>query len=117
MGFEVFIRAAGMRRGNSLPHISILKTGSFSINRACMDAFLKDVTYTQLLFDHDARRIGLKPVAPDSGNSFKISRSKSGSGSIAARLFLSHYGVEYSTTQRLKAEWDESMQAVVVSLA
>ena len=115
MTFEEFVpkKAPPARE----PMISILKQGSFGINGSAVERYFKDAEYVVLLYDKEAKRIGIRPIKDATSNSYPLRRAKKGNTvQITGQKFLRHYGIEHPETKRYPCEWLEKEKLVVVQL-
>jgi hypothetical protein len=99
------------------PTVSVTKNGTFGLNQACQEQYLPKAEAVQLLYDAKSRRIGIRPVAPETEHSYKLRPVKGGGFQITAISFLRHYELEHPKTKQYAATWDDAEKVVVVKLA
>lgn len=93
MAFKVFT-GAGKRIGK--PVISIWSRGQIGLNQGAMKRYkLENYNYVILLFDEEARMVGLEFTNDDNKEgSVKITKRKTGI-SFSASAFLNAYGIDH----------------------
>lgn len=97
MGFEVFDRTSAP--STKTPFVTVQKSGVLSLNAAAHHMINKAET-VELLFDRDARIIGLKP-AERSARSYEFRRTgKSGQVVVAAMAFTQHFEIDTTVSRR-----------------
>ncbi|HJX78085.1 hypothetical protein [Glutamicibacter sp.] len=97
MGFEVFDRTSAP--STKTPFVTVQKSGVLSLNAAAHELINK-ADIVELLFDRDARIIGLKP-AERSARSYEFRKAgKSGQVIVAAIAFTQHYEIDTSVSRR-----------------
>jgi hypothetical protein len=102
--FETF------RRGGSAtaepPHVTVLKRGALSINRAAFQA-LGSPTFVDLLYDAQESIIGLRTAQRESETAQRV-RPTSGRGPvlISAMAFVKFHRLDVSVTKRWPAYLD-----------
>lgn len=116
MSFETFNPSQSRRHKGIEKRVTISKSGQITLNVACARSHFVDVSYVNLLFDREQRRIAIKPTTADDSNACKLATSKAGSASLSGRGFLSFCDVPYEQTTAYPAAWDESLGAIVVAL-
>ncbi len=111
MPFEVFDK----KRASSAPSpfVTIQRKGPLSLNRAAHEAMGEPET-AELLFDREARKVGIKPVEPTNPRGFPV-RPQGKNGStfmIAGQSFTRHYGIDTSVARRYAAVKEGDMLVI-----
>jgi hypothetical protein len=110
--FETFNR--GLLTLKSHPHVTIQKRGALSMNRSAFVA-LGSPDAVELLYDRQARVIGLRPVRPTADHAYQVRRSTrahSGPWIISAMAFMHYYDVDITKTRRWSAQLDNDVLCV-----
>ncbi len=115
MAFETFTKV-NRKSGSAEPAISVSKNGMLGINQACREQYLPKAEAVQLLFDAKSKRIGVRPVPPETEHTYKLRPLKGGGFQVTAISFLRHYEIEQARTKKYPATWDETEKVVVVKL-
>lgn len=106
MAYEVFTRKTS-RVGSPMVTLSIL--GRISLNKAATRTLEKDATeFVILLWDREARSIGIRPITKKDPRAYRVSYGKKGNGAgFSAKTFLDH--IEYSPdqTRSFPVEWND----------
>lgn len=98
----------------SVPHVTIQKRGTLSLNRSAYVA-LESPDAVELLYDRDERVIGLRPVpASDKDASHVRASAPSDRGPwvVSAMAFTKFYDIDTSTTMRWEAYLDDGVLCV-----
>ncbi|WP_336650734.1 hypothetical protein [Kocuria rosea] len=92
MSFQVFRRAS--TRSSDTPTITIQRNGSMSLSGSA-HGLLSMTKEVELLFDPDARAVGLRATSgsPDSYTVRSAANSKTGSVLVSSSGFINHYGI------------------------
>jgi len=103
------------------PYVSILKSGSISLNTACYDQYFKDVSKIIFLYDRERNVIGIRPTHKEETNSYAIRRNREtgGGGSVAASAFLKSFvGIDYEKqgTKPYEVSWNSEEKLLEVYL-
>ena len=106
MAFEKF-ESTGQGRGGgeTVPKISLRKSGSIGINNEALEEFFEDAGAVVMYFDEDENRVGLKPVEDKEAEdgAYTLSRSDSG-GSVTPSSFLNKHGLIPDITTQYEPE-------------
>jgi hypothetical protein len=105
MPFEVFAKEMARTAGD--PFISIQRNGIIALNRSAF-ALLGEPEAVELLYDRDAKRVGVRSCdakAPN-GHAVRAQNSRGSSFVVTATLFTRHYGIETDTARRWAATFD-----------
>lgn len=98
----------------AVPHVTIQKRGTLSLNRSAFDA-LGAPDAVELLYDRDARIVGLRaaPVTSDDASLVRAT-SKVGRGPwvVSAMAFTKFYEIDISTTLRHEAYLEDGVLCV-----
>lgn len=94
-----------LRRPLSQPVVSLQRKGQFSLNRAAYEA-LGHPQAVALLFDPDARIVGIQATGQDDLNGFRVRRGNPRAEHyvFAAKSFADYYGISLEETRRYPAE-------------
>jgi len=98
------------------PTITITKSHSLGINRACIEKFFKDAVALELYYDNDTNRIGLKPFKKAADHLFSINKKEGQSASISCRGLIKHFGIEVEKTIRFHPAWNEKEKLLEIHL-
>jgi hypothetical protein len=96
------------------PHVTIQKRGTISLNKSAYLA-IGSPDSVELLYDRDARIIGLRKVSGDAENAYHVrasSQSPSGPWVISAMAFTKFYDIDTTTSQRWDAYLDDDVLCV-----
>ena len=96
------------------PHVTIQKRGALSMNRSAFVA-LGSPDAVELLYDRQARLIGLRPVCPTADHAYQVRRStraESGPWIISAMAFMHYYDIDIAKTRRWCAQLDHDVLCV-----
>ena len=101
MGFEVFDKR--MAPLSHAPSITIQKRGIFSINRAAY-SLIGDANTVELLYDRDARVIGIRPTSDSSPHAYAIrpqnAMKSTGPVILSATAFTQYYRIDTTVSRR-----------------
>ena len=115
MGWEIFERV--IRRSAS-PTVNLSKLGRFNFNGAATKVLTENaVERVLLMWDRDARRVGIRRVGKKDARAYTVhyARKNSYSG-FAAKTFLQHIGYDCSNTATFPIDWNEDDATFVFSL-
>ena len=101
MAFEVFDkRHAPLSKA---PAVTILKRGTFSLNRAAY-ALIGEPKTVELLYDKSERIIGLRPASDDMAHGYPVrpqtAAKDTGPVLVAGSAFTQYYGIDTETSMR-----------------
>jgi len=106
MPFEKF-ESTGQGRGGgeTVPKISLRKSGSIGINNEALEEFFPDAGAVVMYYDEDENRVGLKPVEDKEAEdgAYTLSRSESG-GSVTPSSFLNKHSLVPEITTQYEPE-------------
>lgn len=106
MNFELFEPTRSNPDGRGVPTLRVLSGGRLVLNAAAK-RLLGDTQNVQLLWDADAKRIGLKPVSADApGASFRVVKAPS-QAVITSKEFVDAHALQHN--QRMRLEWEDEM--------
>lgn len=110
MPFETFTR---QRRAGRQPFVTIQKKGVISINRAAFEA-LGNPEFVELLYDPDARLVGLRRVDSSVEHAYQVRAPVEGHATwvISGAAFVSYYEIDTSTSVRRGASMDGDLLVV-----
>ena len=117
MAFEVFNKKAAVGRGSTTPKVTISKNGTFSLNAVATQQMMDGAEYAVLMYDAESKQIAIKPVAKTDEHGYRLSRPKTGGIHISGRRFLAHIAYKHEETTRFEASWNDTINAVVITLA
>jgi len=108
MAFEVFRRRS--RPVSGQPTIGLQNRGTLSLNAAAFKLLADMVQptdakiFVQFLYDPEKRVIGLRPVPPETSDSYPVRKQPaSESYLLTGRGFLSYYGLDTTGIRRYRA--------------
>ena len=110
--FETFNR--GLLTLKSEPHVTIQRRGAMSMNRSAFIA-IGSPDAVELLYDREARVIGLRPVRATADHAYQVRRSTradSGPWVISAMAFMHYYDIDIAKTRRWCAYLDHDVLCV-----
>lgn len=110
--FESFSRRTAP--STSVPHVTIQKRGTLSLDRSAFEA-LDAPKAVELLFDRQARIVGLRPVSAtdqDASHVRAASRSPRGPWVISAMAFTRFYDIDTSVALRWEAYLEDGVLCV-----
>jgi hypothetical protein len=114
MPFEKFEKKGG-RHSDAI--VSITTAGQITINRTCMDMYLKNAKYAYLYFDKEKGAIGIKATDKDVDNAFKVTSNEIQSNySISGTAFLKHYSVDFKTSKRYAPSWSDKDGMLIIKV-
>jgi hypothetical protein len=111
MSFETFKRQR--TPVSREPFITLQKQGAISFNTAAYEA-LHSPKHVELLYDREARLIGLQKAAPTVAHAYPVRPlGKSGTTHVVSgKAFLTYYGIEIDVARRWKAELRDGMLVI-----
>ena len=109
--FESFNRR--MVPMQAAPHVTIQKRGTLSLNRSAFEA-LGAPDAVKLLYDRDARIVGLRAVPAADPDASLVRGSSRGRGPwvVSAMAFTRFYAIDTSTTLRREAYLEDDVLCV-----
>ena len=106
MAFEKY-ESTGQGRGGgqTVPKISLRKSGSIGINNQALEQYFEDAGAVVMYYDDEENRVGLKPVEDKEAEdgAYTLSRSDSG-GSVTPISFLNQHGLVPEITTQYEPE-------------
>jgi hypothetical protein len=122
MAFEAFSRLKNKKkvkrgRRKSKPTVTILKQGNLNISTGAMELFgPKPPAKIVLMFDPEAKLIGLKPARKSNKEAYNL-RVLKGSGQVSGRAFLNHFSIPFGEKScRYPASWNDEKGMLVISI-
>ena len=113
MSFEMFIPS---RISTDKEKITILRAGTFWVNKKASEKFFKGFKRVLFYWDKEREVIGLKPVN-NKENSYSLSRAKNRKDiTISGTAFLNHNGISYKNTRNFEPSWNEKEKLVEIQL-
>lgn len=111
MGFETFKRQRA--RAADEPYVTIQKKGVFSLNHAAYET-LGSPESVELLYDPDARLIGLRKVDPSVDHAYMLRSVGRGATTwlLSGTAFTKFYGIETEVSRRRLGRLDEDVLVV-----
>ena len=98
------------------PTLTVGRSGVIGINKAATQNYeLQKYKYAGLYYDPEGKKIGIKPTNDDSEANCTLRDRQSGMD-ISAKLFLEHFGIDYSTTRRYELVRDEENDMFVAQV-
>jgi hypothetical protein len=115
MGYEIFEKTI---RRDTEPRVTISSLGRLQFNASASKILDRHAVETVLLlWDKDARKVGVKSISKKDERSYQMRYAKKGKGAgFAARTFLEWCGYDYSETKGYPCEWNEAEAMFEVSL-
>lgn len=101
-GFEVFSPSLRSRRFGTVPMVSILRAGHFSLNRPAYEA-LGSPSAVLLLYDRHAGIIGFRASDQNDPRAFRIGVNKQGQCLVSGKSLLRYYGIGHDKARRYAA--------------
>jgi len=103
MPFEVFDKRAAT--ASKYPMVSILKQGSFTLNRAAYK-LLGEPQMVELLFDPDEKLIGFREVPASNPRAYPVRPQGQNAATfmVAGQAFTKYYDIDTSTARRYSVE-------------
>jgi hypothetical protein len=108
--------SGGAPQRYTTPMVTVDKTGRIWLNRALVEKLPK-MGYTQLYYDADENKIGIKMFSKQEEYTriIRVDPSKSRWG-ISAKSFFRHFKIPTDKTQQYPAVYDESKRLIIVRL-
>lgn len=123
MAYEIFgRRGVGRNRASKLiPMITIVKDGFLHFNRQCYEKFLQNADSLMLMYDREARKVGIKPISGEMNkNAFPLKVYRTGSRirvvQVGAKRFLDHFAIPYTHTAAYICEWNEELGILEIQI-
>ena len=115
MTYVVFTET-GSRIGK--PQVSIWARGQIGLNQGAMKRFkLMDFTYAILLYDEDAKKVGIRFTNDEELTGIiKLVKRGSGGVSFSAASFINHYGIEFSGATKFTLTHDKDNELYAFDL-
>jgi hypothetical protein len=105
MGFECFV---GLRTTLKGSRAAIWGQGIIVFNRAAIEKRkLADDKFAALYYDREKKRIGVKFTNDPKEAGARTFRRRKHDGTIYAKAFFGHYGIDYSKAVRFDIDFDE----------
>jgi hypothetical protein len=119
MAWEVFSREYPAR--STTPTLTISAKGRCSLNRAASEAMHKQAVETILLmWDRDAYKLALRPIAKKDSRSFAVRYNKRGKDVVGAVfsgvMFLKHIEYDMTETKTYPVNFDSDEGLFIVEL-
>jgi hypothetical protein len=94
------------------PVVTVQRHGLLTLNRAAFEA-LGAPEAVKLLFDRDARVMGLHPAVLDCSDAYRVRRQSRGPGFlVSGRAFTHHYGIPTEGARRYPAVMNDNVLTV-----
>jgi hypothetical protein len=108
MPFEVFDKKSAS--ASKHPMVSILKQGSFTLNRAA-HKLLDEPEMVELLFDPDEKLIGFREVPASNPRAYPVRPQGQNAATfmVAGQAFTKHYDIDTSTARRYSVEMRDNI--------
>jgi hypothetical protein len=120
MGYQVFERKLVRHIEAAL---SLQKTGRIILNKAAIACISEGgpVAHVLVLWDAEKRKVAIRPIFKKDPRAYSVRYGKAGgsqTGTIGAKTFLDHIGLNYSETRQYVAEWkaEESLLEVTIPI-
>ena len=114
MGWELYKDQCDNTRPMDAPGATILKSGKLSINASASNLIM-NWKYVKLYYDIESNSIGLKysenPI--DHRVSFRLGCK---GAHVFIRGFLKYYGIDYSSTKKCIASYDDNKKFMIVHI-
>jgi len=105
MAFERYL---GQRMALKGPKAAIWAQGIIVFNGAAIGKWkLTDSRFAVLFYDREKKRIGVKFTNDPKEAGARTFRQRKHDGTIFAKAFFGHYGIDYSKAVRFDIEFDE----------
>lgn len=119
MGWEVFAKEYPAK--STSPTLTISPLGRCTLNRAAAELMNKEAVETiLLLWDKDAYRVALRPIAKKDSRSFAVRYSKKDKivtgAAFSGVMFLRHIKYDFSETKTYPIRWDADEGLFLVDL-
>lgn len=115
MAWEIFTRQV-VRTGD--PRVTLMSTGRMSLNKIAGKRLEESaVEHVLLLWDKDARRVGIKPITKKDTRAYKLSYSSThNSAGFSAVTFFRYLNYDWDKTRSYQVEWieDENMYVFLI---
>ena len=113
MVFERFTQAGRGYR----PKVSVTRTGLIGLNQGSVKRFkLQDYNYVVLYYDREGQRIGIQPTNDENEEGIRKLRKRVSGADVSAKAFFDYYDIDYNTTKRYNALWDDDNNMIIVRL-
>jgi len=113
MGFEEFDKRMSPLGKN--PTVTIQKRGTISLNRPAHKLMGEPVAVV-LLYDREARVIGLKPTEEDAPNAYvlrpQVPNNPASTLAVSSLAFTQYYGIDTPVSRRYAPTWDDGILRV-----
>ena len=115
MGYEKFSKQRRASKDQAM--ITILKGGQLSINKVCVEKYLKKYKYVVMYFDLEQRKVGMQPTNDATNDAYNIRFIKDGKlANISVKLFLKHFGIKHEKSVAYSATWNDKEKLVEITL-
>lgn len=111
--FEVFTYK-NARRLDDGPALTIGQRGTITLNRSAYEALGKPAE-VDLLFDPEARIVGIRPSKGEFGYKVRRTRSTGQPASIGGRAYTQHYEIPTQPARRYPAQVDDGVLCAALS--
>lgn len=106
------------------PLATISRDNSIHLNAKCVEEFLDNCKYVELLYDSDKKVVGIQPVKKSTTYSFSARRSKSRRRkegfekgvAISATSFLKYFKIVHEKSKRYPTTWNDKGRYIEVRL-
>ena len=113
MSFERFTEVG---RGYK-PKVSITKSGLIGFNQGAVKHFkLDQYDWAILYYDKDGGRIGIELINDEHEDGVCKLRKRESGADVSARSFFEYYRINYETTKRYDATWDDIENKIIVKI-
>lgn len=111
MSYQIFKPTA--KKGPGMETISITRTG-MNFSRATTRKYLNEISYVELYFDRDNKKIGIKPLSEKTENAYMLKGNKS--KRVSAKDFLEFHKCTQSKTKRFVPIWNDQLKMLEIPL-
>jgi hypothetical protein len=115
MSYEIFEKTV---RRDTEPRVTISTLGRFQFNATASRILDKNAVETVLLlWDKDARKMGIKSITKKDDRAYRVRYAKKGKGAgFAAKTFLAWINHDYTETKGYACTWNEAESTFEVPL-
>lgn len=111
MAYKLFKPEIGFGKGKAT--ISIRKN-SINFSRKVSRQYLNGISYVELYFDEDNKKIGIKPLSEKTDTCYAVKGEKG--KWMRAKDFLQFYHCSTGQAKRYEAQWNEETKLLEIKL-
>ena len=111
-----FERFTEIGRGYA-PKVSITRSGLIGLNQGAVRRFrIEDYEYAVLYFNRADEQIGIGLTNDENEQGACKIRKRTSGADVSAKAFFDFYGIDYESTNRYDARWDDDEEKIIVDI-